>query len=268
MAMQHVRVAVTILLLGLSIVWHQSPNSPANSPQGKASKRGATRKTEPQTMRPAVSQPDQIRSAPQRTEGNCPPAAPAAASAGDPRESFSELTLFLFASALALFVALLGWSDQIRGIDKDTKELEARFLEETGIAKRDFLCVVKPTLQGEQLLALTKLMKSGGMQSHVKVDLLSAFRAWNKEWSRLERISVWKYNLTVALTLALFVAGTISLFTHPNDQVRLHFFSARAEMLVLTLPMSLIVVLLGIIIYGSRRENALRALLDSMADKV
>jgi hypothetical protein len=39
-------------------------------------------------------------------------------------------------------------------------------------------------------------------------------------------------------------------------------------MLVLTLPMTLVVVLLAIIIYGSRRENALRALLDSIADKV
>jgi len=198
----------------------------------------------------------------------CPPTAAVAASANEPRESFSEFTLFLFASALALFVALLGWSDQIRGIDKDTKELEARFLAETGIEKRDFLCVVKPKLAGEQLAALTKLMASGKMQSHVKVDLLSAFKAWNKEWSRLERLSVWKYNLTVVLTLALFLAGTLSLFTHPSDQVRLFLFNARTEMLVLALPMSLIVVLLGIIIYGSRRESALRALLESMADRV
>ena len=31
-------------------------------------------------------------------------------------EVFSELPLFLFGSGLALFVALLGWSDQIRGV--------------------------------------------------------------------------------------------------------------------------------------------------------
>ena len=67
------------------------------------------------------------------------------------------MPLFLFASALGLFVALLGWSDQIRGINKDTKELEARFLAETGSEKRDFLCVVKPKLPGEQLAALAKL---------------------------------------------------------------------------------------------------------------
>jgi hypothetical protein len=169
--------------------------------------------------------------------------------------------LFLFASALALFVALLGWSDQIRGIDKDTKEMEGRFLEETGIEKRDFL-------PGEQLAVLTKLMKSGRIQGRDNVDLLSAFKGWKKEWSRLERLSTWKYNLTVLLTGAFFLAGIISLFTHPTDQIRLHFFRVRSEMLVLTMPMSLIVVLLGLIVYGSRLENALRALLDSIADKV
>jgi hypothetical protein len=188
--------------------------------------------------------------------------------ANEPKESFSALTLFLFASALALFVALLGWSDQIRGINKDTKELENRFLEETGIEKRDFVSVIKPNRQGEQLAALMKLMKSGRIQSHVKVDLISAFKAWNKEWCRLEKISFWKYVLAVALTVTFFLAGVASLFTHPNDTVHLHFFTVRAEMLVLTLPMMLVAALLGIIIYASMQENALRALLESIADEV
>jgi len=50
-----------------------------------------------------------------------------------------------------------------------------------------------------------------------------------------EAIRAEKYNLAVALTLAFFIAGIISLFTHPGGQVRLHFLSVRAEMLVLTL---------------------------------
>jgi hypothetical protein len=255
-----------LLLLSTSLVAQKTSISQPSLPSNKSSNKGAQPKPSPDTLQKPAP-PLEFRSAPPKAP-DCNCATPSSIQASEPRESFSELTLFLFASALALFVALLGWSDQIRGIDKDTKELEARFLEETGIEKRDFLCVVKPKVPGEQLATLTKLMNSGRIQSKVKVNLLSAFKAWNKEWSRLERLSVRKYYLAVALTMAFFFCGVISLFTHPSSQIRLHFFSVRCEMLVLALPMTLVAILLGIIIDGSRRENALRALLDSIADEV
>jgi len=222
---------------------------------------------------PAQGDPSQLESGAkgnnQQTQcGNCAQVTAAPITLSEPKESFSALTLFLFGSALAMFVALLGWSDQIRGISKDTKELENRFLAETGIAKRDFLSVAKPKLQGEQLAALTRLLKSGRIQSHTKVDLLATFRDWNRQWSRLERLSARKYLLAVALTLALFLAGIISLFTHPSDKVHLHFLTVRTEMLVLTVPMILVGVLLCIIIHASRRESELRALLESIEDEV
>ena len=265
-AIRYVRLAAVLFLVGVAAVAQNGLSSQPIPSRSHISKKDARQKTASDTAQtPAHPIPSQ--SPPLQTPiCNC--VASSTTQTREPKGSFSELTLFLFASALGLFVALLGWSDQIRGIDKDTKELEARFLAETGIEKRDFLCVVRPKLPGEQLVVLAKLMKSGRIQSRVKVELLSAFKGWNKEWARLERLSVWKYNLTVLLTMALFLAGIISLFTHPSDRVRLHFFSVRSEMLVLTLPMSLIAVLLCIIIYGSRRENALRALLDSMAEKV
>jgi hypothetical protein len=196
------------------------------------------------------------------------PASPFLTPGEPPKESFSELTLFLFASALGLFIALLGWSDQIRGINRDTKELEARFLIETGIDRRDFLSVVRPKVQGEQLAALTNLLRTGRIQSKTKVDLLPAFKSWHCEWSKLERVSGLKYGLSIALTIAFFLAGLASLFTHPADRVRLHHFAVRSEMLVLTLPLALVAILIGIIIYESKRERTLRAYLDSLADEL
>jgi len=192
--------------------------------------------------------------------------APSSSSSCEPRDSFSQLTLFLFASGLALFAALLGWSDQIRGIYKDTRELERRFLEDTGIEKRDFLCIVKPQSPEKQLEAVTQI--SGKIKSRSTVDLLRTFNKWNDEWSRLEKLSVWKYNLTVTLTVTLFIAGIASLFTSPSQSMRLHFITFRSEMLILLLPMSLISWLLGIIIDSARREKALRRLLNSIADMV
>ena len=143
------------------------------------------------------------------------PCAPANSPSLEPKESFSQLALFLFASGLAVFVALLGWSDQIRGIDKETRELENRFLEKTGIEKRDFLRVVKPESADQQLEALTEIVNAGRLKTKAAVDFLRAFtkRTERSPWSQIERLSVWKYNLTIALTIALFVSGIVSLFT-------------------------------------------------------
>jgi hypothetical protein len=68
------------------------------------------------------------------------------------------------------------------------------------------------------------------------------------------------------LTIALFIAGTVSLFTTPTEQVRVLSVRLRLEMLVLTLPMTIVAVLLGIIICLAKREKALRARLNSMAE--
>ncbi len=262
--------AIASAVMSAAVITQEPPAHKPN-PEPRASKivnaRSRTdgkRVTQPTTSTPELpAPPDNVRN-----RSDCSPAVSSASVTDEPKQSFSELTLFLFASALALFVALLGWSDQIRGINKDTKELEERFLSETGIAKRDFLCVVKPKVQGEQLAALAKLMKSGNIQSHVNVDLLSAFKSWNKEWSRLEKLSSIKYYLAIALTVAFFLAGVISLFTRPGDKASLHYFAIRAELLVLTMPLALVAALLCIIICESRRENALRVFLESIDDRV
>jgi hypothetical protein len=186
----------------------------------------------------------------------------------EPRESFSALTLFLFGSGLALFVALLGWSDQIRGIDKDTRELEGRFLESTGIQKRDFVRLVNSKAPAGQLGALTELVNAGKIITADSVQLVRTFTSWNSAWSRIERLSAWKYNLTITLTIALFGAGIGSLFTTPVQEIRFCMVAVRVEMLLLMLPMALIAVLLSIITCGAHREKALRTLVNTIAGMV
>jgi len=186
----------------------------------------------------------------------------------EPKGSFSQLTLFLFGSGFALFVALLGWSDQIRGIDKDTRELEKRFMEHTGIHRNQFHCVVRPESSDQQLEVLTDLVNAGKIKTADTVRLLRTFTNWKKEWSDIEQLSAWRYNLTLLLTLVLFVAGTASLFTTPTGKVHFFGFAVRTEMLLLTLPMTFVVLLFAVISLSARKEKALRKLLNSISEKV
>jgi hypothetical protein len=191
------------------------------------------------------------------------------------KESFSQLTLFLFGSGLALFIALLGWSDQIRGIDRDTKELEHQFLEKTGIDKRSFLNIVKPESDNEQaealtqLEALTQVVQAGLLNTPEKKELLRTFAtSWKSQLAWIETLSAWKYNLTIALTVTLFIGGIASLYTSPTQQVHLFAITAKSELLVLLLPITLIMLLLVIIVLSVQREKALRSLLNSISDKL
>jgi hypothetical protein len=186
----------------------------------------------------------------------------------EPKESLSQLTLFLFGGGLAIFIALLAWSDQIRGIDKDTKELEQRFLEHTGIEKRHFLRIVKPESPDDRGLALTEVLTAGRIKSRDSAEVLRIFTTWNREWSRIVCLSAWKYYLTITLALVFFLAGIGSLFTDPTRQVPLIFITARVEMVILVIPAIVVASLLVILVCIAVRENALRSLLNSVSDMV
>lgn len=265
----HMRVAAAVLFLTLAVQGQPPPSSEPNALRSGQSSQGANQNTSSQPLtQPSAEQVPSQNVQQQMPDQNGTPCTPASSPSTEPKESFSQLALFLFASGLALFIALLAWSDQIRGIDKDTKELEQRFLEKTGIDKRAFLDIVKPESTDNQLIALTQVVTAGRIKTKDTVEVLRTFTEWHNEWLRIERLYTWKYNLTIALTITLFLAGISSMFITPTQQVRLYIVSVRAEMVVLVLPMTLIGLLLGIIICSAYREKGLRSLLDLMSDRV
>jgi hypothetical protein len=264
----HMRVSAAVLFLMFSVLGQSQLHcQPSPGRRGQPSQ-GANQNASalPLTKPSAQPVPNHSIDQPMPTQSGTP-GTPASSSSEEPKEAFSQLTLFLFASGLALFIALLGWSDQIRGIDQDTRELEQRFLMETGINKRNFLDIVKPESPDDQLVALTQAVNDGQITTKVSVEVLRSFTTYVSQWARLEGLSALKYNMTIALTIALFAAGTASLFTNPTQHIQL-VISFRVEMIVLVLPMTLIGLLLIIIIWSAREEKALRSLLNAMSDRV
>jgi hypothetical protein len=183
-------------------------------------------------------------------------------------DGFSELTLFLFGSGLALFVALLGWSEQIRGINKDTRAMEKTFLEATKINRRDFLSVVKSKSPDDQLVALTAILASGKATTVASVEVLQIFKTWHRKWTTLERLSAWKYRLSVILTYTLFAAGNLSLFVSPHTELSLLHFRARVILLILVIPMAGFLTILTIIAVANYKESNFHELLNLLSEKV
>lgn len=194
-----------------------------------------------------------------------PPEAP---KSGTETHSFSEFTLFLFGSGVALFVALLGWSDQIRGFDKDTRELEKDFLITTELDKQQFLSVIKAATPLEKLASLTAVMRSEKLKSADNVVLLDIFKQWHEDWTHLQHVSNHKYNLTVTLTITFLFSGLLSLGTRADRFIAVCGHHIREELVLLLLPVILMSTLMGIIIYSSNKERALKELLMKISDMV
>lgn len=193
---------------------------------------------------------------------------PSLACRAAPSETFSQLTLFLFGSGLALFVALLGWSDQIRGINKDTRDLETRFLATTRVEKSTFLAVAKSTDPNRQLQAVANLIGSAQLARVSDVELLVLFKSWNQQWDKLERFSSYKYDMTIVLTVLMFLSGVTSLFTSAGSDLRIFGARFRIEALLLTVPMLDVAALVCLIVLASRQDRRLRQLLSQIEDKV
>jgi hypothetical protein len=181
---------------------------------------------------------------------------------------FSELALFLFGGGLGLFIALLGWSDQIRGLNKETKEVESEFLSSHHMTKSEFLPVVKPTSPEDQLVALTQLYQSRKLQTEPDFQVVRLFNEWNKNAAALESIHAWKYYLTVALTFSFFLGGIICVLVPPWESVSLWCISVRCESVVLVILFCILIASLIIILIANAREITFRALLISISDRV
>lgn len=178
---------------------------------------------------------------------------------------FPDLSIFFLASGFALFIALLGWSDQIRGMTQDTQELEAEFLDLTKIKKIEFLQVIRPVTPTDQLEALTAIWTSGRLKAVPAIEVLGLFNEWNSILQRVEQTSRLKYNLTFVLTLCLLGSGLLSLVF---GLVGICSTNAVVQLLLLFPSVSLIGVLLVIIIRANSHEQDFRALLQSISDRI
>jgi hypothetical protein len=193
---------------------------------------------------------------------------PSSSTTTEPKELFSQLTLFLLGSGIAFFIALLAWSDQIRGIDQDIRELETRFLERTGIEKHTFVRIVKPKSPDDRGEAVLEVVSGGRIKNKDAAEILQISTKWHKQWWWIETLSAAKYYVTIALTLVLFLTGFASLYTNPAMQLMAFSFTCSVERLLLIPPGTLVVLLLIIIICIAEREHSLRSLLKSVSDMV
>lgn len=120
------------------------------------------------------------------------------------------------ASALAIFLAILGWSESIFGLSQRTKEKEAEFIRRAGLTLADYLELKKLTStyhgldQGGYTKTLMKIIKNTNIKSGDK-NIIERLRNNGSLISSLEKYNFAKKIVVVSLFFYLYISGTVML---------------------------------------------------------
>ena len=129
----------------------------------------------------------------------------------------NPIASFFLGIGITLFIALLGWSDQIRTPQKESKQLEKEFMERHGIDWEDLRYLVRegnkvtPT---KRVKSLMSLMEKRQLESNGIVNHFDVLKNIDKSKEKIEKINMLKYEHTIYLTILSFVFGIGSMITN------------------------------------------------------
>jgi len=126
----------------------------------------------------------------------------------------------LLASGFALLVVLLGWSNQITSKSKETKELEAEFLEKANLKDKEYKSIIDQG--GATKNSLTSLVGFLYDKNRDKddIEILNAIKDVKKGLVDIDRKYRWRFWLLIFTTGFLFITGIEALFI-PNNKIAL-----------------------------------------------
>ena len=157
-------------------------------------------------------------------------------------------------------MALLAWSEQIRSMTREARDLEGHFLERYKLTREQLRRVLNPVSPADKLRGLGEIMKSGKLASALDVKALAHFETFLAKSDSLRTLHRSKYWLAVILTVSLFLAGIASILIRPT--------TPQAVILLLALPLLLLSWLLGLIIKIGRVEGDFFASLKALLDRL
>jgi len=147
------------------------------------------------------------------------------------------------ATALAIFIAVFGWSDKIFGLSKETKEKESNFIQGSGLTLNNYR-ELRRVLKNKDVdsIAKTKKIVSLLKRSKIRVGDKKIFDKLKENeniFSDLSRINRRKKSFFISLFIYLFFAGSyFLLFEFIYYLSTLHLYSIIAAQVILLIMIS------------------------------
>ncbi len=161
------------------------------------------------------------------------------------------------AAALAIFLAVFGWSESIFGLSQRTKEKEAEFLAKTGLSKekyselRSLVSRSKNADAGKYVKEVMTILKGTNLITGAKI-VFDKINQNEKKLAEWEHHNKTKKTFFTILFVFLFIVGTILLVVESspsfNENVQITFVNMSLYNLLVVLFQS---ALFCVLVYGS-----------------
>ncbi|MEK6927724.1 MAG: hypothetical protein AABX11_04795 [Nanoarchaeota archaeon] len=173
-------------------------------------------------------------------------------------------------TALAIFLAIFGWSETIFGLSQRTKEKEAEFMRRAELTPSKYLELRKlvstnnVTNQGEYTKSLMRILKDTKIKSGDSNILNKLGQNEQLFLPKLENYSFFKKLIACLLFLYLYTAGTIMLIME-NSSVTNNLVSLNPEIIVLQSVLLIFVIAGGFVyIKTNKYERNIQLNLNSL----
>jgi len=127
---------------------------------------------------------------------------------------------FLIGTGIALLLAIIAWSDQIRNLHKDTVEAEKYLFENRKLNWKYIRLLIRKKGTPEEILDAINIILKDKSDSEIKdIRLIYTFNELDNKRKRLERLYNKKYYLVFILTFLFFSSGIAELFIKSCNKI-------------------------------------------------
>jgi hypothetical protein len=175
----------------------------------------------------------------------------------------------LFGAGIALLISLLAWSDQIRGLHKETLEAEQILLENRKINYREIKKLLRKNEPPEVILnKLSEVIKKDSTENIIDLELILKYRNLDRKLQNLELLSNLKYYYIIGLTACFFISGIIFPTINPTNTFTILCTTIHYSDLPFIICMLFCGFLLGFLVYLNIIEKNYRLDFDTVMEEI
>jgi len=176
---------------------------------------------------------------------------------------------FLIGTGIALLLALLGWSEQIKSWHKDTMETEKAFCEERNINWSQIRQLIRTDAPAvKKLKVLGNLLKIEALTNIQDVNLIGEFMNLDKKRSKLEDLYKIKYKLVLIMTFLFLLSGIINYFVDERCKIETFIINIPTEFIPICICVLFSIGLLCFNTYLTSIESKYKDELLNLMEKI
>lgn len=175
----------------------------------------------------------------------------------------------LFGAGIALLISLLAWSDQIRGLHKETLEAEQILLDNREINYREIKKLIRRNEPPQLILdKLTEIIKKDATENIIDLKLILKYWDLDRKLQKLESLSNVKYYFIIGLTACFFISGTVFPIINACSTFSILRITIHLSNIPFIICMILCGLLLAFLIYLNIIEKSYKTKFDKVLEEM